>query len=442
MSSPGPIPSMASSGGAAISSWWPSCSPRRVSWSGFFLPGDSLLITAGLVAATGTLNIWWLNMLLIAAAVIGDSVGYAIGARLGPALFTREKSLLFNPRHVERTREFYARYGARTIVIARFVPIIRTFAPVVAGVGRMEYRRFLLFNVAGGVGWVMSMTWAGYLLGRPDPRRRPVHPHHRDRGDRAVLPSDPVRAAARPGPLLGLINRRAGPGIRRADGRMKRRSLMRGALGSVALLMLGAGRWGAGLAAGQESLRPGAVNGTALGSGPRPTSPPAPLTGLGLLLLPRSDSLLADLERVRKHSRDSLDADRSALPELGRILDGAASGLRAEGRGRKVRSATLDPAGHFALPEVPPGNWILVAYRSVHVDRSGHDAAPESGTFLPRPRLVGYDRVSLWLQTLTIEPGRAATVELTDRNVWFEGVAEQTSARERLPSTNRRRSSR
>ena len=132
---------------------------------GFFLPGDSLLITAGLVAAAGVLNIWWLNALLVIAAVAGDSVGYAIGARLGPALFTREKSLLFNPRHVARTREFYARYGARTIVIARFVPIIRTFAPVVAGVGRMEYRRFLLFNVAGGVGWVVSMTWAGYLLG-------------------------------------------------------------------------------------------------------------------------------------------------------------------------------------------------------------------------------------------------------------------------------------
>jgi membrane-associated protein len=132
---------------------------------GFFLPGDSLLITAGLVAATGALNIWWINVLLIAAAVIGDSVGYAIGARLGPALFTREKSLLFNPRHVERTREFYARYGARTIVIARFVHIISTFAPVVAGVGGMEYRRFLIYNVAGGVGWVVSMTWAGYLLG-------------------------------------------------------------------------------------------------------------------------------------------------------------------------------------------------------------------------------------------------------------------------------------
>jgi membrane-associated protein len=136
---------------------------------GFFLPGDSLLITAGLVAASGHLNIWWINGLLIVAAITGDSVGYAIGARLGPRLFTREKSLLFNPRHVERTREFYARHGAKTIVIARFVPIIRTFAPVVAGVGQMAYRRFLLYNVAGGVGWVAAMTWAGYLLGQVVP---------------------------------------------------------------------------------------------------------------------------------------------------------------------------------------------------------------------------------------------------------------------------------
>jgi membrane-associated protein len=136
---------------------------------GFFLPGDSLLITAGLVAATGGLNIWWLNVLLIAAAVAGDSVGYAIGWRLGPRLFTKEKSLLFNPRHVQRTRDFYARHGAKTIVIARFVPIIRTFAPVVAGVGQMEYRRFIFYNIAGGVGWVVSMTWAGYLLGRAIP---------------------------------------------------------------------------------------------------------------------------------------------------------------------------------------------------------------------------------------------------------------------------------
>jgi len=136
---------------------------------GFFLPGDSLLITAGLVAATGTLNIWWLNGLLAVAAVAGDSVGYAIGRRVGPRLFTRPRSLLFNPRYVQRTRAFYARHGAKTIVIARFVPIVRTFAPVVAGVGEMEYRRFLLYNVAGGVGWVTSMTWAGYLLGQAVP---------------------------------------------------------------------------------------------------------------------------------------------------------------------------------------------------------------------------------------------------------------------------------
>jgi membrane-associated protein len=136
---------------------------------GFFLPGDSLLITAGLVAATGQLNIWWLNAILIVAAVVGDSVGYAIGRRAGPRLFTRPKSLLFNPRHVERTHAFYERYGARTIVIARFVPIVRTFAPVVAGVAQMEYRQFVLYNVVGGVAWVTSMTWAGYLLGQAVP---------------------------------------------------------------------------------------------------------------------------------------------------------------------------------------------------------------------------------------------------------------------------------
>ena len=136
---------------------------------GFFLPGDSLLITAGLVAATGVLNIWWLTVLLSVAAIVGDSVGYAIGRRLGPRLFTRPKSLLFNPAHIERTRVFYARHGAKTIVIARFVPIIRTFAPVVAGVGEMQYRRFVFYNVAGGIGWVVSMTWAGYLLGQAIP---------------------------------------------------------------------------------------------------------------------------------------------------------------------------------------------------------------------------------------------------------------------------------
>ena len=136
---------------------------------GFFLPGDSLLITAGLLAGMGTLNIWWLNGLVMAAAILGDSTGYAIGARLGPRIFTKEKSLLFNPKHVLRTQRFYEKYGAKTIVIARFVPIIRTFAPVLAGVGNMRYRRFLTYNIVGGVGWVTSMTWAGYLLGQTVP---------------------------------------------------------------------------------------------------------------------------------------------------------------------------------------------------------------------------------------------------------------------------------
>jgi membrane-associated protein len=132
---------------------------------GFFLPGDSLLITAGLVAATGVLDIWLLNVLLIVAAIVGDSVGYAIGYRVGPRLFTREDSLLFNRKHLLRTKVFYEKYGGKTIVLARFIPLIRTFAPVVAGIGQMEYRRFLFYNVFGGIGWVVSLTWAGYLLG-------------------------------------------------------------------------------------------------------------------------------------------------------------------------------------------------------------------------------------------------------------------------------------
>ncbi len=143
---------------------------------GFFLPGDSLLITAGLVAGTGGLSIWWLNILLMGAAIAGDSVGYAIGFRSGPCIFTREDSLFFNRRHLVRTREFYERYGGKTIMLARFIPIIRTFAPVVAGVGQMAYRRFLFFNVFGGIGWVVSLTWAGYLLGQTVPNiDRHVH---------------------------------------------------------------------------------------------------------------------------------------------------------------------------------------------------------------------------------------------------------------------------
>jgi membrane-associated protein len=136
---------------------------------GFFLPGDSLLITAGLVAAAGGLDIWLLNVLLSVAAIVGDSVGYAIGYRTGPRIFTRDESRWFSKKHLVRTREFYERHGGKTIVLARFIPIIRTFAPVVAGVGQMEYRKFLAYNVVGGIGWVASMTWAGYLLGHVIP---------------------------------------------------------------------------------------------------------------------------------------------------------------------------------------------------------------------------------------------------------------------------------
>ncbi|HYC89447.1 MAG TPA: VTT domain-containing protein [Thermoanaerobaculia bacterium] len=131
---------------------------------GFFLPGDSLLVTAGLFAAKGDLNIVWLNVLLIFCAITGDATGYYIGKKLGPALFRKEDSLLFKKKHLIATQEFYERHGGKTIIIARFVPIIRTFAPVVAGMAGMGYRRFALFNVVGGVAWVFSMTMLGYLL--------------------------------------------------------------------------------------------------------------------------------------------------------------------------------------------------------------------------------------------------------------------------------------
>jgi membrane-associated protein len=136
---------------------------------GFCLPGDSLLVTAGLFAARGELNIWLVNALLIPAAILGDTVGYWIGYHSGPRLFRREKSLFFNPEHLRAAQGFYERHGGKTIVLARFMPIVRTFAPVVAGMGKMSYRRFVFYNVFGGIGWVFSMTMAGYLLGRTFP---------------------------------------------------------------------------------------------------------------------------------------------------------------------------------------------------------------------------------------------------------------------------------
>lgn len=138
--------------------------------AGFFLPGDSLLVTAGvLCAADGVLNVGWLVALLSLAAILGDSTGYAIGYHLGSRIFSREDSRFFHKDHLRRTQQFYEKYGAKTIVLARFVPIVRTFAPTVAGVGKMKYRFFLMFNILGGIGWVGSMTLLGFFLGRSVP---------------------------------------------------------------------------------------------------------------------------------------------------------------------------------------------------------------------------------------------------------------------------------
>jgi membrane-associated protein len=136
---------------------------------GFFLPGDSLLVTAGLFAAKGDLDIVWLNLAVIAAAIIGDATGYWIGYRAGKALYSRPNSFFFRRDHLIKTHEFYERHGGKTIVIARFMPILRTFAPVVAGAAEMTYRRFAIYNIAGGIGWVLSMTLTGYFLGRAVP---------------------------------------------------------------------------------------------------------------------------------------------------------------------------------------------------------------------------------------------------------------------------------
>ncbi|MDQ3668656.1 MAG: VTT domain-containing protein [Acidobacteriota bacterium] len=132
---------------------------------GFFLPGDSLLVVAGLFAATGKLNLSILLSTLFVAAVVGDAVGYYTGARMGPRLFKRQKSILFRPSHLQKAHAFYEKYGGKTIIIARFVPIVRTFAPIVAGAAQMPYRRFVVFNVVGGFFWVFSMLFSGYFLG-------------------------------------------------------------------------------------------------------------------------------------------------------------------------------------------------------------------------------------------------------------------------------------
>jgi len=136
---------------------------------GFFLPGDSLLVTAGVFCAAGHLRLWTLLTAVTAAAIAGDQVGYWIGYRAGPLLFRREDSLFFKRRHLMRAHAFYERHGGKTIILARFMPIIRTFAPVVAGVGEMQYRRFVSFNVVGGFLWVWSMALLGFSLGHTIP---------------------------------------------------------------------------------------------------------------------------------------------------------------------------------------------------------------------------------------------------------------------------------
>ena len=132
---------------------------------GLFLPGDSLLFTVGVVSGAGQLNIALINALLMASAMIGDSTGFFLGRHTGPRIFTRQDSLFFKQEYVTRTKHFYDRYGGKTIIFARFVPVIRTFAPCMAGVSQMSYRRFLSFSVFGSLGWVFLMTMLGYELG-------------------------------------------------------------------------------------------------------------------------------------------------------------------------------------------------------------------------------------------------------------------------------------
>lgn len=137
---------------------------------GFFLPGDSLLFIAGFLASEAGKNVLpplpWVILVSTSMAIIGDQVGYVIGKKVGPALFTRPRSRLFNPAHVQKANAFFAKHGPRTIVLARFVPIVRTFAPVVAGVGEMEYKTFVRYNVVGGLLWGAGLPLLGYFLGQ------------------------------------------------------------------------------------------------------------------------------------------------------------------------------------------------------------------------------------------------------------------------------------
>ena len=136
---------------------------------GFFLPGDSLIFTAGVLASQGFLNIWVLIGVLFLAAVLGDNFGYSFGRKVGPAIFKREDSILFHKENLVRANAFYAKHGPKALILARFMPVIRTFAPILAGVGVMNYRKFFMYNLIGGALWTISLPLLGYFLGQVIP---------------------------------------------------------------------------------------------------------------------------------------------------------------------------------------------------------------------------------------------------------------------------------
>ncbi len=136
---------------------------------GFFLPGDSLIITAGIFAAADVIPLKWLLLPVMACAIVGDQLGYWIGRTMGPALYKKEDSLLFRRSHLQRAHEFYEKYGGRAVILARFVPIVRTFCPPVSGAAKMPYPRYVMFDIIGGVTWVSATILGGYFLGRTVP---------------------------------------------------------------------------------------------------------------------------------------------------------------------------------------------------------------------------------------------------------------------------------
>jgi membrane-associated protein len=132
---------------------------------GFFLPGGSMIFTAGLLASQGLFNIYWLIFILGTAAILGDSTGYWFGNKVGDKIFSKEDSLFFNKKYLDKTKDFYQKYGPMTVVLGRFVPIVRTFAPILAGVGKMDYRKFLTFNIMGAFFWAVGLALLGFFLG-------------------------------------------------------------------------------------------------------------------------------------------------------------------------------------------------------------------------------------------------------------------------------------